>query len=76
MQHITLKIEKIDSYHYFDSRSSSNNHRFGYFCKREELTEEFSNLLIFYYGVDNNEFIFSVAVQIGIVLVAVFMIRR
>lgn len=42
----------------------------------EELVEGFTNLLIFYYGVDDNQFIFSVVVQIGTILFAIFLIRR
>ena len=42
----------------------------------EDLVEGFTNLLIFYYGVDDNQFIFSVGVQIGTILFAIFLIRR
>ena len=42
----------------------------------EDLMEGFTNLMIFYYGVDDNQFIFSVGVQIGTVLFAIFLIRR
>jgi formate hydrogenlyase subunit 3/multisubunit Na+/H+ antiporter MnhD subunit len=38
--------------------------------------EGFTNLLIFYYGVDDNQFIFSVGTQIGTILFAIFLIRR
>ena len=38
--------------------------------------EGFTNFLIFYYGVDDNKFIFSITVQIGTVLFAMFLIRR
>ena len=41
-----------------------------------EGLEGFTNLLIFYYGVDDNQFIFSVVVQIGTILFAIFLIRR
>jgi hypothetical protein len=42
----------------------------------DEGLEGFTNLLIFYYGVDDNQFIFSVVVQIGSILFAIFLIRR
>jgi len=42
----------------------------------EDLVEGFTNLMIFYYGVDDNQFIFSVGVQIGTILFAIFLIRR
>ena len=42
----------------------------------EDLMEGFTNLMIFYYGVDDNQFIFSVGVQIGTILFAIFLIRR
>ena len=42
----------------------------------EDLIEGFTNIMIFYYGVDDNQFIFSVGVQIGTVLFAIFLIRR
>ena len=42
----------------------------------EDLVEGFANIMIFYYGVDDNQFIFSVGVQIGTVLFAIFLIRR
>jgi len=43
---------------------------------KEDLMEGFTNLMIFYYGVDDNQFIFSVGVQIGTILFAIFLIRR
>ncbi|MGH1568453.1 MAG: hypothetical protein ACRBBZ_04610 [Nitrosopumilus sp.] len=42
----------------------------------ESLEEGFTNLMIYYYGVDENQFIFSIGVQIGSVLFAIFLIRR
>ena len=42
----------------------------------DEGLEGFTNLLIFYYGVDHNQFAFSVVVQIGTILFAIFLIRR
>ena len=42
----------------------------------DEGLEGFTNLLIFYYGVDDNQFIFSVGTQIGTILFAIFLIRR
>jgi formate hydrogenlyase subunit 3/multisubunit Na+/H+ antiporter MnhD subunit len=42
----------------------------------DEGLEGFTNLMIFYYGVDDNQFIFSVVVQIGTILFAIFLIRR
>ena len=42
----------------------------------EDVVEGFTNIMIFYYGVDDNQFIFSVGVQIGTVLFAIFLIRR
>ena len=42
----------------------------------DEGLEGFTNLLIFYYGVDDNQFAFSVVVQIGTILFAIFLIRR
>ena len=42
----------------------------------EDLVEGFTNIIIFYFGVDDNQFIFSVGVQIGTVLFAIFLIRR
>ena len=42
----------------------------------EDLVEGFTNIMIFYYGVDDNQFIFSAGVQIGTILFAIFLIRR
>ena len=42
----------------------------------EDLVEGFTNVMIFYYGVDDDQFVFSVGVQIGTVLFAIFLIRR
>ena len=41
-----------------------------------EDLEGFTNIMIFYYGVDDNQFIFSVVVQIGTILFTIFLIRR
>ncbi len=38
--------------------------------------EGFVNVMTYYYDVDTNQFVFSVAVQIGTVLFAIFLIRR
>ena len=38
--------------------------------------ESFLEFMTFYYGVDTNHFIFSIAVQIGAVLLAIFLIRH
>lgn len=42
----------------------------------EDFVKGFTNLMIFYYGIDGNQFIFSVGVQIGTILFAIFLIRR
>jgi len=42
----------------------------------DEFLEGFVNLLIFYYGVDDDQFMFSVGTQIGTILFAIFLIRR
>ena len=42
----------------------------------DEGLEGFTNLLTYYYGVDDDQFIFSVSVQIGSILFAMFLIRR
>ena len=42
----------------------------------EDIVEGFTNIMIFYYGVDDNQFIFSVGIQIGTILFAIFLIRR
>ena len=42
----------------------------------DEGLEGFTNLMIYYYGIDDNQFIFSVGVQIGSVLFAIFLMRR
>ncbi len=42
----------------------------------EDWASGFTNLMIFYYGVDDNQFAFSVIVQIAAVLFAIFLIRR
>ena len=46
------------------------------FPSEEDLMEGFVNVATYYYGVDQNEFIFSVVVQIGSILIAIFLIRR
>jgi hypothetical protein len=38
--------------------------------------EGFVNVMTYYYDVDTNQFVFSIAVQIGTVLFAIFLIRR
>jgi len=38
--------------------------------------EEFLQFLTFYYGVDTNHFVFSMATWAGAVLVAIFLVRR
>jgi len=38
--------------------------------------EGFLQFLTFYYGVDTNHFVFSIATWIGSVLVAIYLIRR
>jgi formate hydrogenlyase subunit 3/multisubunit Na+/H+ antiporter MnhD subunit len=47
-----------------------------FFPTEDEGLEGFTNLLIFYYGVDDIQFLFSVGVQIGTILFAIFLIRR
>ena len=42
----------------------------------EDLAQGFANVLTFYYGVDDNQFIYSVGTQIGTILFAIFLIRR
>lgn len=42
----------------------------------DEGLEGFTNLMIYYYGVDDDQFMFSVGVQIGSILFAMFLIRR
>jgi len=41
-----------------------------------DVMEGFVNVMTFYYGEDDNQFIFSVGVQIGTLLFAIFLIRR
>ncbi|MCE2506141.1 MAG: hypothetical protein J4F36_06685 [Nitrosopumilaceae archaeon] len=38
--------------------------------------EGFTNMMTYYYGVDEDQFIFSIGVQIGAILFAIFLIRR
>ena len=38
--------------------------------------EKFLEFLTFYYGVDTNHFVFSIATCAGTVLVAIFLVRR
>ena len=38
--------------------------------------EGFVNVMTYYYDVDTNQFVFSIAVQIGTILFAIFLIRR
>lgn len=42
----------------------------------DEGLEGFTNLMTYYYGVDDNQFIFSIGVQLGSILFAIFLIRR
>ena len=42
----------------------------------DEGLEGFTNLMTYYYGVDDDQFIFSIGVQIGSILFAIFLIRR
>ena len=42
----------------------------------DEGVEGFTNLMTYYYGVDDSQFIFSIGVQIGSILFAIFLIRR
>ena len=42
----------------------------------DEGLEGFTNLMIYYYGIDDDQFIFSIRVQIGSVLFAIFLMRR
>ncbi len=42
----------------------------------DEGLEGFTNLMIYYYGIDDDQFIFSIGVQIGSVLFAIFLMRR
>ena len=42
----------------------------------DEGMEGFVNMMTYYYGVDDNQFIFSIGVQIGTILFAIFLIRR
>jgi hypothetical protein len=41
----------------------------------DDVMEGFANVMTFYYGVDDSQFIFSVGVQIGTILFAIFLIR-
>ena len=38
--------------------------------------EGFANVMTFYYGVDDDQFLYSIGIQIGSVLFAIFLIRR
>ncbi len=42
----------------------------------DEGLEGFRNVMTFYYGIDGDQFIYSVGVQIGTILFAMFLIRR
>jgi len=42
----------------------------------DEGLEGFTNLMTYYCGVDDDQFIFSIGVQIGSILFAIFLIRR
>ena len=42
----------------------------------EVSAQGFYNFMIFYYGVDEGKFVYSVLSQIGTVLVAIYLIRR
>ena len=42
----------------------------------DEGMEGFTNLMTYYYGVDDSQFIFSIGAQIGSILFAIFLIRR
>jgi formate hydrogenlyase subunit 3/multisubunit Na+/H+ antiporter MnhD subunit len=42
----------------------------------DEGIEGLTNLMTYYYGVDDSQFIFSIGVQIGTILFAIFLIRR
>ena len=42
----------------------------------DEGLEGFTNLMIYYYGINDDQFIFSIGVQIGSVLFAIFFMRR
>jgi len=41
-----------------------------------DLLEGFYQFMTYYYGVNTNHFVFSIAVQIGTVLFAIYLIRR
>ena len=42
----------------------------------DEGMDGFVNMMTYYYGVDDSQFIFSIGVQIGTILFAIFLIRR
>ena len=42
----------------------------------DEGIEGLTNLMTYYCGVDDSQFIFSIGVQIGTILFAIFLIRR
>ena len=42
----------------------------------DEGMESLTNLMTYYYGVDDSQFIFSIGVQIGSILFAIFLIQR
>lgn len=42
----------------------------------DEGIKGLTNLMTHYYGVDDSQFIFSIGVQIGTILFAIFLIRR
>jgi len=46
------------------------------FSADEDPIEGMYNVMIFYYGVDENQFVFSILVQIGTVLFVIYLIRR
>jgi formate hydrogenlyase subunit 3/multisubunit Na+/H+ antiporter MnhD subunit len=41
-----------------------------------DVMEGFNEFLTFFYGVDNNHFVFSIATWAGSVLVAIYLVRR
>ncbi len=46
------------------------------FSHDADFEEGFYQFMTYYYGVDTNHFIFSIAVQIGTILLAIYLIRR
>ena len=42
----------------------------------DEGIDGFTNMMMFYYGVNDDQFLYSIGTQIGTILFAIFLIRR